>query len=73
MSLYVSNNGKDDNTADGTISKPFKTLTYTLTKITTEDTIVFLEGSYENPETNIEIDGLTIKSATDNKVRMIDC
>ncbi len=68
MSLYVSNTGKDDNSADGTISKPFKTLTYTLTKITTEDTIIFLEGSYENPETDIDIDGLTIKSESNNKV-----
>jgi len=28
MSLYISNNGLNDNTADGSIVKPFKTLDY---------------------------------------------
>ena len=68
MSLYISNNGKDDVNADGTISKPFKTLSYTLTRITSENTIIFLEGSYQIPMCNITVDGLTIKSQTNKKV-----
>ena len=41
MSLYVSNNGNDNNTADGSISNPYKTLTYALTQLNTQKKIFF--------------------------------
>lgn len=68
MSLYISKKGNDDNTADGSITNPYKTLSYTLSERTTEDTIIFTKGSYEVPTTEINIDGLIIKSNENDKV-----
>ena len=68
MSLYISNSGLDSNTNDGSLSKPYKTLSYALSNLTTQDTIIFLKGTYEIPTTDIAIDGITLKSADNQRV-----
>ena len=68
MTLHISKKGVDDVTSNGTLEKPFNTLTYALTRITGEREIVFLEGSYEVPTTDIDIDALIIRSHTNQKV-----
>ena len=67
MSLYISNNGTDDNNSNGSISKPFKTLSYALINRTNEQQIIFLQGSYEIPTQDINVDGLIIKSNNNDK------
>lgn len=62
MSLYISNSGIDSNTNDGSLSKPFKTLSYAISNITSQNSIIFLKGTYQIPTTDINIDGITIKS-----------
>ena len=64
MSIYISNSGIDSNTNDGSLSKPYKTLSYAISNLTSENTIIFLKGTYEIPTIDINIDGLTIKSNT---------
>ena len=68
MSLYISNSGLDSNTNDGSLSKPYKTLSYALSNLTTQDTIIFLKGTYEIPTTDIAIDGITLKSANNQRI-----
>ena len=68
MSLYISNSGLDSNTNDGSLSKPYKTLSYAMSNLTTQDTIIFLKGTYEIPTTDIAIDGITLKSANNQRV-----
>ena len=68
MSLYISNSGIDSNTNDGSLSKPYKTLSYAISNLTTQDTIIFLKGTYEIPTTDIAIDGITLKSANNQRV-----
>ena len=67
MSLYISNSGLDSNTNDGSLSKPYKTLSYAMSNLTTQDTIIFLKGTYEIPTTDISIDGITLKSANNQR------
>ena len=62
MSLYISNSGIDSNINDGSLSKPFKTLSYAISNITSQNSIIFLKGTYQIPTTDINIDGITIKS-----------
>lgn len=66
MIFYVSLLGSDNN--NGTISSPFKTLSKALTVANTNDTIIFLKGTYDIPTTDINIDGLTIKPYLNEKV-----
>ena len=66
MIFYVSLLGSDNN--NGNISSPFKTLSKALTVANTNDTVVFLKGTYEIPTININIDGLTIKPHLNEKV-----
>ena len=66
MIFYISLLGSDNN--NGSISSPFKTLSKVLTVANINDTVVFLKGTYEIPTTNINIDGLTIKSHLNEKV-----
>ena len=68
MTLYISTKGIDDVTSDGTLEKPFNTLTYALTRRTIEQELVFLEGSYEIPTTDIDIDALIIRPHNSDKV-----
>ena len=63
MSLYISNSGLDSNTNDGSLLKPYKTLSYALSNLTTQDTIIFLKGTYEISTTDIDVEGITLKSA----------
>ena len=62
MSLYISNSGIDSNVNDGSLSKPFNTLSYAISNITSQNSIIFLKGTYQIPTTDINIDGITIKS-----------
>ena len=55
MSLYIAKSG--DDTANGTLETPLKTLSQALTNRTNETDIIFLEGSYEVPTTDINVDG----------------
>ena len=49
------------------LSKPYKTLSYAMSNLTTQDTIIFLKGTYEIPTTDISIDGITLKSANNQR------
>ena len=66
MSLYIAKSG--DDTANGTLETPLRTLSQALTNRTNETDIIFLEGSYEVPTTDINVDGLTIKGAENKKI-----
>ena len=68
MSLYISNSGLDSNNNDGSILKPYKTLSYAISNLNSKNTIIFLKGKYEIPTTNINIDGLILKSADNQRV-----
>ena len=50
------------------LSKPYKTLQYAISKLNTENTIIFLKGAYEIPTIDINIDGITLKSANNERV-----
>ena len=68
MSLYISNSGIDSNTNDGSFSKPYKTLSYAISNLTSQNTIIFLKGTYEIPTIDINIDGITLKSYNNERV-----
>ena len=68
MSIYVSHTGSDSISFDGSLSSPFKTLNYALSRRTNETSIQFLKGSYEIPTQNINIDGITLKPYNNDKV-----
>jgi hypothetical protein len=67
-SYFVSNNGTDSSGVSGDINNPFKTLNYAISRITTQDTIYFREGSYEFNEKEISNNGLSIKGYNDENV-----
>ena len=62
--IYVATNG-DDNSGNGTISNPYKTIQYALNQSSDNDTIILRGGTYTSNEIRIEHNNITIKSYPD--------
>ena len=60
-SLFVSTTGNDNVSATGEIGDPFATLDYALSRIVSEDTVYFREGSYEFDETDVSNTALQLQ------------
>ena len=68
MSLYISPNGTDHINTLGSFHNPFQSLAYALSRITAESKIICLEGVYDIPYTEVNIDGITIEGQENTNV-----
>lgn len=68
MSLYISPTGNDDANILGSFDNPFQSLAYALSRITAESKIICLEGVYDIPYTEVNIDGITIEGQENTNV-----
>ena len=67
-SYYVSNSGTDGASVSGNVSAPFQTLNYAISRITDQNTIYFVDGSYEFDEQTISTTGLTLQAVNSGNV-----
>ena len=66
--LFVSTSGNDTAETTGDIGDPFETLDYALSRIVSEDSVYFREGSYEFSEKDIPNTGLSLQGWNNENV-----